>query len=151
MSVGDGSALHDLRRLAADRGPKELVVFTGSVPSTAVREYYAAIDVFCVPRADVPVTRLVPPLKPIEAMATGRPVVASDLAPLREIIEPGHTGVLVPPGDPWSLADALEPLVTDEQLRGRLGRAARAWVAQNRTWDAVTTTYLDVYARLTAR
>ena len=51
---------------------------------------HRAIDVFCVPRHDLPVTRLVPPLKPVEAMALGRPVVASDLPPLREIVTDGR-------------------------------------------------------------
>jgi glycosyltransferase involved in cell wall biosynthesis len=96
------------------------------------------------------VTRLVTPLKPLEAMATGRPVVASDLPPLREIVNPGQTGAIAPVGDPSALADDLEPLLHDSTDRMRMGAAARQWVRAHRTWAAATRVYRDLYDRLGA-
>jgi glycosyltransferase involved in cell wall biosynthesis len=150
LVVGGGPALNSLRRRAADLGLDKAAIFTGPVPYSGVRHYYAAIDVFCVPRADTPVTRLVTPLKPLEAMATGRPVVASDLPPLREIVTPGQTGVLATAGNPESLVEATEPLLFDPAERKRMGANARQWVADHRTWDSAARTYRDLYRTLGA-
>ncbi len=106
LVVGDGPARDDLIRLAAERGLGDAATFTGRIPHDEVRGAYAQLDVFCLPRLDLPVTRLVPPLKPVEAMALGIPVVASDLAPLRELVG-SDRGALVRPGDPDALAAAL--------------------------------------------
>ena len=97
-------------------------------------------------------TRLVPPLKPLEAMALGRPVVASDLPPLREIVTNGvpgqDRGLLVPAGDAAALADALTHLVHDPDLRRRLGANAQDWVSRTRTWEAAAETYQQLYTRI---
>ena len=102
--VGDGPERAALEKRTADRGIADATTFTGRVPHDEVVAQHRAIDVFCVPRHDLPVTRLVPPLKPVEAMALGRPVVASDLPPLREIVTngvPGRTaGCWSPPETP---------------------------------------------------
>jgi glycosyltransferase involved in cell wall biosynthesis len=147
LVVGAGPALAELRRRAEDLGLTD-AVFTGAVPFADVRPFYAAIDVFAVPRADTPVTRLVTPLKPLEAMATGRPVVASDLPPLREIIDPGSAGALAPSGDADRLAAALEDLVADPAGRARMGQAARRWVREQRTWDTAALRYRELYDQL---
>ena len=149
MVVGAGPALASLRQRAADRDLGDTAVFTGAVPFAEVRRFYAAIDVFSVPRVDTPVTRLVTPLKPLEAMATGRPVVASDLPPLREIVNPGHTGSIARAGDPDSLAAAIEPLISDSAMRAVMGATARSWVARHRTWLTVARTYRRLYEALT--
>jgi glycosyltransferase involved in cell wall biosynthesis len=148
LVVGSGPALSALRQRAADLGLGDSAVFTGVVPFSEVRGYHAAIDVFAVPRADTPVTRLVTPLKPLEAMATGRPVVASNVAPLQEIVSPGLTGVIARAGDPESLAATIEPLLSDSEERERMGGAARRWVAEHRTWDTAARAYRDLYDRL---
>src|SRR5690606_30919343 len=88
LVVGAGPAAASLRR-RAEQLDAGAVILTGRIPFAEVHLFHAAIDIFTVPRLDLPVTALVPPLKPLEAMATGRPVVASDLAPLREIVESG--------------------------------------------------------------
>ncbi|RYP87779.1 nucleotide sugar dehydrogenase [Nocardioides guangzhouensis] len=146
LVVGDGPARTDLE--TASRGLP--VTFVGRVPAAEVARWHAAIDVYCVPRLDLPVTRLVPPLKPVEAMAVGRPVVASDLPPLRELVGHEETGLLVPPGDADALAGALRRLAGDPGLRHRLGARGRAVVAGTRTWSAAADRYADLYARLLA-
>lgn len=142
--VGDGPARPELAALAEGLP----VTFVGQVPVDDVPRWHSTIDVYCVPRLDLPVTRLVPPLKPVEAMAAARPVVASDLPPLRELVRPGVTGLLVPPGDVDALAAALAELAAAPGLRRALGDSGRAAVAEHRTWSAAADRYADLYARL---
>lgn len=147
LVVGDGPARDRLAARANDlsrRGTRTRIVLTGRVPHARSRDHHAAIDVFCLPRRSTAVTRLVPPLKPVEAMALGRPVVASDLAPLRELVAEDR-GRLVPPGDADALAAAIRMLADDPDLRARLGRVARDHVASERTWSAAARTYQHIY------
>lgn len=145
--VGDGPERAALERLAAELGIAAATTFTGRVPHEQVVAEHQRLDVFCLPRRDLPVTRLVPPLKPVEAMALARPVVASDLPPLRELVQP-HRGELVTPEDPDALAAALARLSGDPAARLRLGATARAWVAENRTWAAAADAYEQIYRRI---
>jgi glycosyltransferase involved in cell wall biosynthesis len=148
LIVGDGPERPALQRQAEDLG--EAVIFTGRVPSAQVRDYHALLDAFVVPRTPDRVCQLVTPLKPVEAMASGLCVVASDVRALAEIIRPGVTGALTIPQDPRSLADTLEHLVCRPDLRRKLGEGAREWVAADRTWAHNAARYQDAYARLGA-
>ena len=150
LVVGDGPARDRLTRRAAElrrSGTRTRFVLTGRVPHDRTREHHAAIDVFCVPRRTTPVTALVPPLKPVEAMALGRPVVVTDLPPLRELVGPDR-GVVVRESDPALLADALGALVADPERRARLGRRGRDHVASARTWSVAATAYEKVYEQV---
>ena len=147
LVVGNGPEHDRLARRADElraRGMRSRVILHGRVPHGAAREFHAALDVFCAPRRATPVTELVPPLKPVEAMALGRPVVASDLPPLRELVG-ADRGVLVPPGDAGALAGALASLAGDPDGRARLGTRAREHVAAHRTWSAAAAAYRDIY------
>ncbi|MFF5258664.1 glycosyltransferase family 4 protein [Actinomadura viridis] len=121
------------------------VVFTGRVPMRSVRQYHAVLDVFAVPRRSDRVCQLVTPLKPIEAMAGGIPVIASDVRALREIVEPGVTGTLTLPEDPEAWANSLVDLIYSRDRRRKIGVAAREWVRAERTWRAVANRYRDAY------
>jgi glycosyltransferase involved in cell wall biosynthesis len=111
----------------------------------------AAIDIFSCPREDLRVTRLVTPLKPVEAMALGKPVVLSDLPALSELVGSDGAGLLVPPGDPEALAKALAALRDDPARRAAMGEAGRAEVAAKRTWGRVAETYRSLYRSITER
>ncbi|WP_235036759.1 glycosyltransferase family 4 protein [Actinomadura sp. K4S16] len=143
LLVGDGPERGALERRAAERGVH--AVFTGRVPMESVRRYHAVLDVFAVPRRADRVCQLVTPLKPIEAMAGGIPVIASDVKALREIVEPGVTGALTVPEDPEAWANCLEDLAYSPERRQKIGRSAREWVAAERTWRAVTAGYRAAY------
>jgi glycosyltransferase involved in cell wall biosynthesis len=143
LLVGDGPEKPALERRAAELGVN--AVFTGRVPVDQVRRYHAVLDVFAVPRTADRVCQLVTPLKPLEAMAGGIPVIASEVRALREIIEPGVTGTLTLPEDPESWANCLDQLIYSPERRGEIGRAAREWVAEHRTWRTVTARYLGPY------
>src|SRR3954471_4964825 len=143
LLVGDGPERPALERRAAELGVT--AVFPGRVPVDQVRRYQAVLDVFAVPRTADRVCQLVTPLKPLEAMAGGIPVIASDVRALREIIEPGVTGTLTLPEDPEAWANQLEELIYSPKTRGEIGQAGREWVAKNRTWRAVAARYLGPY------
>ena len=84
-----------------------------------------------------------------EAMAHGKPVVASAVGGLANLVVDGETGLLVPPGDTAALRDAIERLLADRELRLRLGRAARERIAAHYSWERVTARTLAAYARAT--
>lgn len=148
LIVGDGASAPALKTLAAELGVRERVIFTGRVPRERARLHHLAIDVFVVPRKDLDVTRAVTPLKPVEAMACARPVIASSLPALGELVEHGSNGFLVRPADPAQLADHIENLIHDPALRDRLGRHGRERVLAERTWNAAAQRSITLYADL---
>ncbi|MFJ5954526.1 glycosyltransferase family 4 protein [Paenarthrobacter sp. NPDC092416] len=149
--VGDGTAapaLHDqVRRL----GLSERTIFTGRVLPEQARLYHLALDVFVVPRKDLAVTRAVTPLKPVEALASARPVVASNLEALREIVHDGVNGRVTDAEDPEGLAEVLFELLEDQALRQQLGAAGREYVLATRTWEANAQAYSRAYESLMSK
>lgn len=148
--VGDGVARPELLRQAERLGLAGTAVFPGRVPRTAAADWHRALDVFVVPRRDLPVCRTVTPLKPIEAMAAGRPVVASDLPALAEIVMTRQTGLGFPADDPAALAERLQALLDDPALGARLAGNGRSFAA-TRTWDTMASRYRAVYEQLALR
>jgi len=148
LIVGDGQERTALERQAASLGVN--AIFTGRVPMRAVREYHAVLDVFVVPRTPDRVCQLVTPLKPVEAMASGLPVVVSAVRALEEIINDQVTGLTSPPLDAGALADRLQELLRSPELRTALGASAREWVARDRTWAHNAVRYRAAYERLGA-
>ncbi len=150
LIVGDGTERAALQRLAGRLGLSGAAIFTGRVPMSEVRRYHAVLDLFAVPRTSDRVCQLVTPLKPVEAMASGLCVVASDVGALREIIRPGVTGALATSGDSVSFADIMEPLLYSSDTRRKLGGNAREWVARDRTWAHNAAIYRAAYERVGA-
>jgi glycosyltransferase involved in cell wall biosynthesis len=148
LIVGDGPERGALQRQATALGLD--AIFTGRVPMARVRDYHAVLDVFVVPRTRDRVCQLVTPLKPVEAMASGLAVVVSAVDALGEIVKDKVTGAQVPPEDAEALADCLQQLLGDPELRKKLGDNAREWVAADRTWERNAQRYRDAYARLGA-
>lgn len=148
LLVGDGPSRGPLERLAEHLGVGDRIAFTGRVPHAEILAYHAVIDVFAVPRTAARVCRLVAPLKPVEAMATGRAVVVSRLPALTELVRHGVTGLTVDPEHPGALAEALGGLCEDPDLRRELGRNARTWTAEHRTWRGNGQRYRALYAAL---
>jgi glycosyltransferase involved in cell wall biosynthesis len=146
LIVGDGPERTALQRQAAALGLD--AIFTGRVPSAKVRDYHAVLDVFVVPRTPDRVCQLVTPLKPVEAMASGLPVVVSSVRALAEIVHDGETGLLFPPLDAAGLADRLGQLLGRPDLRAKLGSKARDWVARDRTWAHNAARYRAIYGSL---
>ena len=148
LLVGGGYEEEALKRQAAAAGLEKTVIFAGRVPHERVQEYYNLVDVFVYPRERTRVTELVTPLKPLEAMAQGRAVVASDVGGHRELIRTGETGLLFRAGDPCSLADTVLHLLEHPELADAMRNQARRYVETERSWAASVASYADVYARL---
>ena len=136
--VGGHPAESDLGRVQArvqHLGLASRVRFTGLVRPADVRAQLGDATMLVLPNARTAISeRYTSPLKLFEYLAMGRPIVASDLPSLREVLTDGQTALLVPPGHPQALADALLRLAGDWTLSAALGRAARA-LAADFTWD----------------
>lgn len=145
LIAGDGVALPELRERAAVLG--ENVIFTGRVSQTEAIEYQLGLDAIVVPRKNEPVCRLVTPIKPIEAMGLGRPVVTCDLPALNELV-PESAGLRVATGNPDDLAGVLSELACDDSARIRLGKNGRDHVLATRRWKDIGQRYSQVYSRL---
>lgn len=128
--VGDGPDRDRLERLAAETGVKHLVFFVGGTTDEEMMGYYAACDVFVMPSATEGFG-----IAFLEAMALGKPVIGGDHGGTRNLIEPGVTGFLVKHGDIDVLADTLILLLTNEELRKRMGEAGRQCAESNYTFE----------------
>ncbi len=148
LLVGGGPQEQQLKALAARLGINDSVVFAGRVPHQNIANYYALIDVLVYPRRQMRLTDLVTPLKPLEAMAQGRLVAASDVGGHRELIRDGETGILFKADDVDALAQALLGLFLHPETWPALRLAARAYVESERNWRASVARYADVYAGL---
>lgn len=138
LIVGDGPVKPDLIRLAYALGEQEHVILTGTVPHPVVP--LSIMDVFVLPSSKEAFGLAI-----VEAMAMGRPVVASRVGGIPTVVEDGVTGVLVPPNDPDALARALQPLLADPERMRAMGRAGRARYEQQFTMDRVAREVESVY------
>ncbi|HZI82910.1 MAG TPA: glycosyltransferase, partial [Casimicrobiaceae bacterium] len=148
LLVGGGPREQALRKLAAERGIAERVLFAGRVPHAEVQAYYDLIDVLAYPRHRTRLTDIVTPLKPLEAMAGGRLFVASDVGGHRELVRDGQTGFLFPAGDAAALARAIETILARPEDCTQVREQARRFVETERTWARSVARYADVYQRL---
>lgn len=129
---GDGPDWASLQKLVNERELGDRVRFTGPLTDTEVEEALASAAVFALPCQEMPDgNRDGIPNTVLEAMARGLPVVSTMLPSVQEAVEDGVSGLLVPQRDPQALADALERLLQDADLRERLGRTARERVARS--------------------
>jgi glycosyltransferase involved in cell wall biosynthesis len=149
--VGDGDAARELRGRVERRGLGKVVAFTGRLPHDAVGDYYAAVDLFVLPRRANRLTDLVTPLKPLEIMARGKAILASDCGGHLEIVRDGLNARTFTSGSVDDLAARMRELLARPQELAALGRQAREWVARNRSWDAMVRPVVDCYARLLGR
>ncbi len=135
--AGDGKAREMAVRLAEQLGLSARISFPGAVTPEVSARVLAAADVVALPRRSFSVTELVEPFKPIEAMAVGRPLVASNVAPHADVIRDGETGLLHRAEDHADLADKLLLLARDDRLRADLVGKARKFVDEARRWPIV--------------
>lgn len=146
LIIGGGRDAERAHATADELQLGSAVIFTNKVDREHLLDYYSLIDVFVVPRPPFRVCEIVTPLKPYEAMATGRAVVVSDVAALQEMIIEGETALSFKAGCADSLAAACIELCNDPERRRALGAKAARWVRRNRTWRMVTAGYMDAYA-----
>ena len=139
-----------LRQQVESSTAASAISFTGRVPHEEVERYYSLMDIMVYPRKSMRLTELVTPLKPLEAMAQGRIVAASDIGGHRELIEDGVTGTLFPAGSPEKIAQKLGELLENQDAWPQTVETARKFVAADRNWSSNILRYKPVYQRLIA-
>jgi PEP-CTERM/exosortase A-associated glycosyltransferase len=149
LLVGGGPQEGALKAQAPQLGVVDKVVFTGRVPHAEVPRYYDLVDVLIYPRHSMRLTELVTPLKPLEAMAQGRLLVASDVGGHKELIHDGETGVLFRAGSADALGEAVLGLLNRRQDWPALRAAGRCFVETERNWRASASHYVQVFDKLT--
>ncbi len=148
LLVGGGPMEAALKAQAAASSAAAQIHFVGRVPHQEVERYYSLIDILAYPRKKMRLTDLVTPLKPLEAMAQGKLVAASDVGGHRELIEDGVTGTLFAPDNPTAIADALAKLLENRGIWAERRRTARIFVETHRNWSSNILRYEPVYQRL---
>ena len=148
LLAGGGPQEDALKTLALRMGLGHAVLFTGRIPHSDVSRYYSLVDVLVYPRRSMRLTDLVTPLKPLEAMALGRIVVASDVGGHRELIVDGETGFLFKAGEASALSERLKLVLSGRDRWGEVRSNARRFVERERSWTASVARYAPLYERL---
>ena len=148
LLVGEGPSEETLRRRVGELGLADKVLFPGRVPHSEVRRYYDLVDVLVYPRFAMRLTEMVTPLKPLEAMAMGKLLVASNVGGHRELIRDGETGILFEAGSASDLVRKVLLAFEDQELGRRIPIRARRFVEEERTWTKGVAGYRPVYERL---
>jgi glycogen(starch) synthase len=148
LLVGGGPCEADLRAHAAASPAADAIRFVGRVPHDQVERYYALTQILAYPRKRSRLTDLVTPLKPLESMAQGKLVCASDVGGHRELIQDGVTGRLFEPDDPQACATALATMLADPEAWPVMRDAGRRHVEQRHDWARNAARYQIVYQGL---
>ncbi len=147
LLVGGGEMEQELRNQIAQANLQNHVILTGRIPQEKIPGIYSLIDVLVYPRYSVRLTELVTPLKPLESMAMGKPIIASDIGGHRELIQDGYTGLLFKSGDVSALTRSIIGVLDDPGLQDLLATQGSEWVRRNRTWKKTTAVYSEIYSR----
>ncbi len=137
---GGGTLAAELQQQAEVLDLATRVHFYGRIPYPKVLSFLQSLAIFVMPSRSESFG-----VAALEAQACGLPVVASRVGGLPEVVREGTTGLLVPPGDPQALANAIIALLDDPQWRATIGRAGRQWVLDNYQWQASVERMLTVY------
>jgi len=141
--AGDGPLRMPLMERARHYGIWDKVYFTGRLSDEELFRAYKLADVVAIPSRYEPFG-----IVTLEAMAAAKPVVASRVGGLREIVVDGETGILVPPDDPYALAAAIERLLDNPELAAEMGRRGRQRVEELYRWDKIVNHLLAAYERV---
>lgn len=147
LLIGGGHDERLLRQRALSKDLEGKVIFTGRIPHDDVLAHYSLIDLCVYPRLPMRLTDLVTPLKPLEAMAAGRIVVASDVGGHKELIRDGETGYLFKAGYLTALIERLQDGLASRERWPQIRANSRQMVAK-RDWTSVTEAYRPLFERL---
>jgi PEP-CTERM/exosortase A-associated glycosyltransferase len=146
LLVGGGETEVEMKQLASTLGFGSRVIMPGRIQHEKIQGIYALIDVLVYPRYSMRLTELVTPLKPLEAMAMGKALIASDVGGHRELIRDGENGLLFRAGSESALAEQLMRLLADPELRRIIQNNGRAWVQEHNSWEKTTAVYRNIYS-----
>jgi glycosyltransferase involved in cell wall biosynthesis len=138
--VGDGPLRNHLISYSKELGVSKRFIFLGDVTEDVLPRLYNCADVFASPsiQEGLGITLL-------EAQATAKPVVAFNVTAINEVVKDKETGLLVKP-DSHELANALSSLLSDKQLRERMGEAGREYVCKNFSWNSCAQKMRQIYS-----
>ena len=146
LLAGGGPSEPAVRERVKKLGLQDRVIFSGRIPHDDIWRYYSVADLMVYPRLCNRITDLVTPLKPLEAMAQGRLVLASDVGGHRELINDGHNGFLFRAGDAHALAQRIASALDNLESWGAIRLRARRFVEEERTWRDSVARYREVYS-----
>ncbi len=145
LIVGDGVMRTRLEQQAQELGLSHMVQFTGKVPMDVVNDYYSLIDIAPFPRISAEVCEMISPLKPLEAMAMGSVVLASNVRAIAEHVIANKNGLLFEKENAQDLAEKLTELIQHPMMIQELSRNGRSWIEQRRTWNSMAAVIASVY------
>lgn len=148
LLVGGGPQQKQIETLVKSLNIQDKVLFTGRIPNADVEKYYSLVDIFIYPRFPMRLTDLVTPLKPLEAMAQGKLVLASDVGGHKELIRDGENGRLFKAGNAASLIETAVDMIEANQLWSLYRHAGRTYVENERNWAVTASHYKPVFERL---
>lgn len=146
LTQGDEIERDRLKEIVAELGLGALTTFPGYLEDTVLPTYYAAADVCVIPSYHEPFG-----LAAVEAMASGTPVIASNLGGLQFTVVPEVTGLLVPPQDEVALAQAVDRVLTNPSWGNQMGQTGRQRAEIGFSWDSVASRLAHFYTQLLAR
>jgi len=141
LIVGDGNYLPEVRKIVKSKKLTGSVTVTGKVDADDIPPLYNLADVFVSPTLRVEGL----PYNVLEAMSTARPVVASEMGGITDLIDNNVNGILIPPGDISSLTSEVIKLLKDPEKCAKLGKKARAKITRKFSTEKMTQETLDIY------
>ncbi|WP_022871618.1 glycosyltransferase [Yaniella halotolerans] len=147
--VGDGLRFDHIRLRVINEGLESNFTLTGRVPHEEVVLYYQGMDVLVYPRLSTGATETITPLKPFEALALAKPIIVSDVKPLKEIVGDNERGLFFKSGSVTDFACIIRECMDNKERTTKLGRAGRRWVVENRNWEKVVEVFRHSYGSFT--
>jgi PEP-CTERM/exosortase A-associated glycosyltransferase len=145
LLVGQGEDRPEIDRAIRDCDASSYIHAIEHVPHEHIARYYSVIDIAVYPRLSLRLTELVTPLKPLEAMAFGKPVLASDVGGVKELVESEFTGLLFAAEDIPDFCRQAERMIKSPSLRKSLGDRGRKFVEGERDWSILAKRYREIY------
>jgi glycosyltransferase involved in cell wall biosynthesis len=143
MIVGGGRDFSRLKQFTKEYGLTDKVIFTGFKREDEVPKYIASADVAVACFEANNITKCKSPLKIVEYLASGKPIVGSDVGDVGRML--GGAGILTKPGDTNSLADGILKLLNNKKLRNELGKKARKRAEEEYNWGVTAENLLEAY------
>ncbi|MCL6414685.1 glycosyltransferase, exosortase A system-associated [Aestuariirhabdus sp. Z084] len=150
LLIGGGPEESYLKTLVQRYGLERVVEMPGRVPHNEVDQSYERIDILAYPRRSMRLTETVTPLKPLEAMSMGRPLILSDVGGHKELVSPESGAEMFPSENVEALAESIERLIRRLQRDNAMDwlTSARRLVAQEKSWKASVDNCLPLYHKL---
>jgi len=145
LIVGQGEDMPEIQAAIQELRAQEYVQAVGQVSHNEIAKYYSLMDIMVYPRRSIRLTELTTPLKPLEAMAQGKAVLASDVGGIRELVEPDKPCLLFQPDNVDDFCNQASQLLSDEAFRRELAESARQMVLREKDWKVLAHRYEAVY------